>query len=619
MTMIVRASPWVFALRLAMALVCVPVAASESPDWSTWQHLRVSDGERIQPLDSLARTMLQRASLWTSISDPGSGEPLSATALYVQMLLEWHGWDDVSPGVQHAAAGSLHLPYPDRWDRLPLWRVDAPPLRRALGLQPDQRHISPLEVSRSKVQLRDRGGDTPLLIWAAQLAARNQESLAPLERQALHLAGEFRDYLDWRGGRQLKCVPRQGRSATPEAGHEWLSLSEVVGTPWDSTNDPLGLMRSLRDRFLAARRAYLAGDLNQFDCASMDLRDLMSQAGRSCEAYPSSRMLSAEVFWNQWRPFRWAWILFLLAAAMTACGARKDWKWCRRSGWTLAVSSLLVVLVGLVLRSVVTGRVLVAGISEWGAGVASGAVLLGWTIALLDRRSWIMSVAALVAAVSLWCADSPLAALVLPRQPLTPDGIAAVSWIVHGISLSLGLSALALAWGLANAALLRWLRTDEVPIVCQGIGGDVARAIHRCLTIGVLCLVTGLVSGAIHADLTQGRFWSWQPHEIWLLLTLVSYMGILQAAATGRIAAFGLAVCNAGCFMLVLMTWFVATFLLGADGRRMNLSVASPGFVLLIMIMQLGYVSLSVYRYRRVRELASRRAPSVLIANDTSR
>ena len=132
--------------------------------------------------------------------DPETGERLDACALYLGMLFDWHGWDRLGQSAGSNGHGSLQIPYPDKWDRMPLLRVDFPPLRSALGLKPEQKHVSPLELSQSKIRLPDDGEDTPLLIWTATLASREQQGLTPLEQKSLELAWKFRAYQDWRAG-----------------------------------------------------------------------------------------------------------------------------------------------------------------------------------------------------------------------------------------------------------------------------------------------------------------------------------------------------------------------------------------------------------------------------------
>ena len=53
----------------------------------------------------------------------------------------------------------------------------------------------------------------------------------------------------------------------------------------------------------------------------------------------------------------------------------------------------------------------------------------------------------------------------------------------------------------------------------------------RCLRIGTLLLAVGTVTGAIWADYSWGRFWGWDPKEVWALITLLGYLACCTLAA----------------------------------------------------------------------------------------
>ena len=248
-------------LLLAAGVTFVPVAAAQTLDWNSWRRLPVLDGGRQKPFETLAREKLRAASGHVQTVDPETGECLDACTLYLGMLFDWYGWDRVGQPAGSNGQGSLHIPYPDKWDRMPLLRVDFPPLRSALGLKPEQKHISPLELSQSKIRLPDNGEDTPLLIWTATLASREQQELMPLEQKALDLAGKFRAYQDWRAGRQLMVVPQPVKTDPASTDQAWYSLSEIVGGKWDDTSDATGGLRSLQKQFREARTAYLQGSV----------------------------------------------------------------------------------------------------------------------------------------------------------------------------------------------------------------------------------------------------------------------------------------------------------------------------------------------------------------------
>ena len=74
----------------------------------------------------------------TSLTDPDTGRRLDAVQLYLMFLFDWQGWDQPqTSGAElsgHAASNYFGLHQGDKWDRLPLIRVDYLELRNALGI-----------------------------------------------------------------------------------------------------------------------------------------------------------------------------------------------------------------------------------------------------------------------------------------------------------------------------------------------------------------------------------------------------------------------------------------------------------------------------------------------------
>jgi len=85
---------------------------------------------------------------------------------------------------------------------------------------------------------------------------------------------------------------------------------------------------------------------------------------------------------------------------------------------------------------------------------------------------------------------------------------------------------------------------------------------YYLLRFGFIFLTLGIVSGSIWAKDAWGAFWSWDPKEVWTLITWLIYATVLHARAIsgwrGRKAAY---LSIAG-FISLLFTFFGVTFLL---------------------------------------------------------
>ncbi len=80
----------------------------------------------------------------------------------------------------------------------------------------------------------------------------------------------------------------------------------------------------------------------------------------------------------------------------------------------------------------------------------------------------------------------------------------------------------------------------------------------------VFCLSTGIFIGAVWANVSWGRYWGWDPKEVWALITLLIYASALHTASLiwfRRPMFFHLFTVVA--FLSVLITYFGVNFLLG--------------------------------------------------------
>lgn len=80
----------------------------------------------------------------------------------------------------------------------------------------------------------------------------------------------------------------------------------------------------------------------------------------------------------------------------------------------------------------------------------------------------------------------------------------------------------------------------------------------------VFCLAAGIFVGAVWANVSWGRYWGWDPKEVWALVTLLVYALALHTASLPwlRRPLFFHAFCVAA-FLCVVITYFGVNFLLG--------------------------------------------------------
>lgn len=85
---------------------------------------------------------------------------------------------------------------------------------------------------------------------------------------------------------------------------------------------------------------------------------------------------------------------------------------------------------------------------------------------------------------------------------------------------------------------------------------------YACVVVGFTLLTIGLVTGMVYAKNVWGRFWTWDPKEVWSAVTWIFYAALLHERLTvgwrGRRAAI-MAIVGFG---VLLFTFLGVNFLL---------------------------------------------------------
>jgi len=169
---------------------------------------------------------------------------------------------------------------------------------------------------------------------------------------------------------------------------------------------------------------------------------------------------------------------------------------------------------------------------------------------------------------------APLAALImlaayqLPREPATASDLFNNLWLVlHIVAIFVGEAALALAFGVGVLYMLQehtikskhhgffYRRLPSLELLDQ--------TGYACIVVGFAMLSLGLISGFVYAKSVWGKFWTWDPKEVWSGITWLIYAALVHQRLTvgwrGRRAA-GMAIIG---FLVVLFTFFGVNFLMG--------------------------------------------------------
>jgi ABC-type transport system involved in cytochrome c biogenesis permease subunit len=92
--------------------------------------------------------------------------------------------------------------------------------------------------------------------------------------------------------------------------------------------------------------------------------------------------------------------------------------------------------------------------------------------------------------------------------------------------------------------------------------GKMSDLLYWYIHVGGILLITGILTGSIWAASSWGRYWGWDPKEVWSLVAFVAYMAILHARWDKQLESFGVAAMSIVAFQTILMTYLGVNFVL---------------------------------------------------------
>ncbi|MEA1968443.1 MAG: c-type cytochrome biogenesis protein CcsB [Thermodesulfobacteriota bacterium] len=86
---------------------------------------------------------------------------------------------------------------------------------------------------------------------------------------------------------------------------------------------------------------------------------------------------------------------------------------------------------------------------------------------------------------------------------------------------------------------------------------------YSCIVTGFTMLTFGLITGLVYAKSVWGQFWSWDPKEVWSVVTWLIYAALLHGRLTGGWRGRRSAILTIIGFAVLLFTFFGVNFLIG--------------------------------------------------------
>ena len=276
---------------------------------------------------------------------------------------------------------------------------------------------------------------------------------------------------------------------------------------------------------------------------------------RASAVMPSAWRLRCETVYGYLNSMRWPVMLYLtLSLLLAICFSLgmadgRD----RLAGYAIIGTMLVHLTVLLALRWIVSGHVPLSSGFETMQFLAWSILL--FTLLVLNKFPIIMGFAPLLASFAMLVAmigsGSPR---ITPLMPVLQSPLLSVHVMV--IMFSYALFALMMLIGV-QGLVMHW-KGDAVR------EESFAALSHTLLYPAVFLLTVGIFVGAVWANVSWGCYWSWDPKEVWALITMFVYMAPLHSASlkSFRKPTFFHVYCIVA-FLSVLMTYFGVNFFLG--------------------------------------------------------
>lgn len=311
----------------------------------------------------------------------------------------------------------------------------------------------------------------------------------------------------------------------------------------------------------ALGRAWRAGDAPK---ANEAIRTLAAELPKiNAENYPAGRR-SLEATYNRVNAFEWGYWLYAISLLLLLLAFGTGRKWLAVSGVVMLISAVGMHGFGFVARCIIAERFAIQNQFESMTGLSLFAALVGMGIMII-RKQWLFGAAAAGVGfmVLLTATQTGIPGVSVEREAAILNTSVLLKYHVTTVLVSYGLIALGFMvslfyLGTHYAARLKAGVTGGGPALAMGEAGgmgavsaealgleegqpagtarvlsDLDKAQMIILQLAFWTLGVGILLGAWWADHSWGRWWAFDPKELWALVTWIVYLIVIHLRLTG--------------------------------------------------------------------------------------
>lgn len=286
------------------------------------------------------------------------------------------------------------------------------------------------------------------------------------------------------------------------------------------------------------------------------------QEHTSKDILPTAFQQSIELFYNKYVPYPWMFMvyfglgIFLLIAFFVEIYTQNSNLKLLQFGKIILTTLFTIHLCFLILRMIISGHASMSNSYE--TLILIGALSLLSALIFAKQSTFVLASGSMVAGVSL---------LVASFSWMNPE-ITNLVPVLKSYWLSLHVSIIMISYATAGIAFISSITSLLLMVFSKKstyhritAGVDHLMVVNRLFTyLTVVFLCIGIILGAVWANESWGRYWSWDPKETWALISMLVYAGILHIK---RLDTINYNTILALAFGTILMTYFGVNFYLG--------------------------------------------------------
>lgn len=480
-----------FATSLALLLACVAHAGEDrfyaDLDVSRVRGIATLDNGRRKPLDSLAREKVE------TVCDRRTIEGQDPVVTYLSMVYE-----------------------PERWIENPVIHVRDKMVRAVIAVELTRTEGMPRTTAEWISQKQWKR-----VLASGVLADKLDELAKDTSRMGADKREKFQEAVEDVSGR-AQLLERMADTFLPvpigaSKERPWVTLAE--GGEASATQGA-----RLRELDGLLRAGFAARDAARVNQALAGLADLLPRVNPPM--YVPERILRFETFLNRFDPLSWAILVFyattLLSLVQLGLG-RHLWL-----PMTAAIAAIGLNLLWVVGRGVLAERWPLGNLYEVMAMGGAVVTLIGVLLGAVYRSGYFLAAGSFLSATILLIGQTMLPIEFRALSPLVP--VLRSYWMQYHVTCMVGAYAGAtLAFGVSLVYLFGYLVGKRAPAHLTLL----ETYIYRTVQVTFVFFTAGIMLGALWANESWGRYWGWDPKEIWALICWLIYAVYLHGRVIG--------------------------------------------------------------------------------------